>query len=119
MALVAGGRHLQLLKATSTASADHVERKTTQGDPLLTKKSPRPPKTPARCSQDHHKRIHEGSRRVQNAYNRFQDFLETAHNPHGDYAPASTALQGILKNMYDTFTNNLMDGNNEEVFFEK
>merc|ERR1719473_438648 len=41
-------------------------------------------------------------------------FLQTANNPFGDYAPASTQIQGILKNMYDTFTSNLQNANEEE-----
>merc|ERR1711982_184486 len=40
--------------------------------------------------------------------------MQEAHNPHGDYAPASTAIQGILKNMYDTFTDNMQQANEEE-----
>jgi len=31
------------------------------------------------------------------------------HNPYGDYAPQSTVIQGILKNMHDTFIQNLTD----------
>lgn len=34
-----------------------------------------------------------------------------SQNPHGDYAPASTQILGILKGMYDTFTANLEEGN--------
>lgn len=41
-------------------------------------------------------------------------FLQTGNNPFGDYAPASTQIQGILKNMYDTFISNLENGNIEE-----
>jgi len=33
--------------------------------------------------------------------------LQTANNPFGDYAPQSSAIQGILKGMYDTFTMDL------------
>jgi predicted nucleic acid-binding Zn-ribbon protein len=46
-------------------------------------------------------------------------FLETSHNPHGDYAPASTAIQGILKNMYDTFVDNIQSMNTEEATKQK
>jgi len=36
------------------------------------------------------------------------------NNPHGDYAPASGQILGILKNMYDTFVQNLADEKVEE-----
>merc|ERR1719160_162573 len=36
-------------------------------------------------------------------------------NPFGDYAPASTKIQGILKGMYDSFTANLETANAEEA----
>merc|ERR1719316_1001370 len=36
-------------------------------------------------------------------------------NPFGDYAPASTKIQGILKGMYDSFTGNLETANAEEA----
>lgn len=35
-------------------------------------------------------------------------------NPFGDYAPRSTAIQGILKSMYDAFAANLEKANGEE-----
>merc|ERR1719313_1891105 len=35
-------------------------------------------------------------------------------NPHGDYAPASTQIQGILKGMYDSFSADLEKANAEE-----
>lgn len=41
------------------------------------------------------------------------------NNPFGDYAPASTQLQGILKNMYDTFVDDLQSGNTEEATKQK
>jgi hypothetical protein len=43
-----------------------------------------------------------------------KSFLQASNNPFGDYAPASTQIQGILKNMYDTFTSNLQNANEEE-----
>merc|ERR1719420_1319891 len=36
-------------------------------------------------------------------------------NPFGDYAPASTKIQGILKGMYDSFSANLETANAEEA----
>jgi hypothetical protein len=36
------------------------------------------------------------------------------NNPFGDYAPASTKIQGILKNMYDTFLANMQTANEDE-----
>merc|ERR1719333_2030672 len=36
-------------------------------------------------------------------------------NPFGDYAPASTQIQGILKGMYDSFSANLETANAEEA----
>lgn len=36
-------------------------------------------------------------------------------NPFGDYAPASTKIQGILKGMYDSFTANLETANAAEA----
>jgi hypothetical protein len=40
-------------------------------------------------------------------------------NPFGDYAPASTKIQGILKGMYDSFTANLETANAEEAEKQK
>merc|ERR1719161_1124798 len=40
-------------------------------------------------------------------------------NPHGDYAPASTQVQGIMKGMYDSFTANLEKANAEEADKQK
>jgi len=36
-------------------------------------------------------------------------------NPHGDYAPQSTQIQGILKGMYDSFVSDLEKSNAEEA----
>jgi len=41
-------------------------------------------------------------------------FLQASNNPFGDYAPASTQIQGILKNMYDTMVSSLQDAHTEE-----
>lgn len=41
-------------------------------------------------------------------------FLQSTNNPFGDYAPASTQIQGILKNMYETFVGQLERSNGEE-----
>lgn len=41
-------------------------------------------------------------------------FLQNTNNPFGDYAPASTQIQGILKNMYETFVGQLERSNGEE-----
>ena len=46
--------------------------------------------------------------------NKRSSFLQAQNNPFGDYAPASTQIQGILKNMYDTFIGNLQNWNEEE-----
>lgn len=40
-------------------------------------------------------------------------------NPFGDYAPASTQIIGILKSMYDSFTNDLEKDNAEEADKQK
>jgi len=40
-------------------------------------------------------------------------------NPHGDYAPASTQIQGIMKGMYDSFSANLEKANAEEADKQK
>merc|ERR1719163_961653 len=39
---------------------------------------------------------------------------QISQNPFGDYAPASTVIQGTLKNMYDTFTSSLESANADE-----
>merc|ERR1719207_518065 len=39
---------------------------------------------------------------------------QVGQNPFGDYAPASTQIQGILKGMYDSFTGDLEKANAEE-----
>merc|ERR1719163_1896037 len=39
---------------------------------------------------------------------------QVSQNPFGDYAPASTVIQGTLKNMYDTFTSSLESANADE-----
>jgi len=43
----------------------------------------------------------------------------TVGNPHGDYAPASTQIQGIMKGMYDSFSANLEKANAEEADKQK
>merc|ERR1719235_2468970 len=40
-------------------------------------------------------------------------------NPHGDYAPASGAIQGILKGMYDSFTSDLESKNADQALKQK
>merc|ERR1711985_177267 len=40
---------------------------------------------------------------------------QVGQNPFGDYAPASTQIQGILKGMYDSFSANLETANAEEA----
>jgi predicted nucleic acid-binding Zn-ribbon protein len=40
---------------------------------------------------------------------------QIAQNPFGDYAPASTVIQGILKEMYDGFTSSLEEANADEA----
>ena len=40
--------------------------------------------------------------------------VQVSQNHFGDYAPASTAIQGTLKNMYDTFTSQLEAANADE-----
>merc|ERR1719456_2204326 len=40
---------------------------------------------------------------------------QIAQNPFGDYAPASTVIQGILKQMYDDFTSSLEEANADEA----
>jgi len=44
---------------------------------------------------------------------------QVSQNPFGDYAPASTAIQGTLKSMYDEFTANLESANAEESSKQK
>jgi len=41
------------------------------------------------------------------------------HNPFGDYAPQSDRIVGILKGLYDTFTQSLEKGNVEEADAQK
>merc|ERR1719321_2170033 len=44
---------------------------------------------------------------------KFVSFTQSA-NPHGDYAPASDQIVGIMKGMYDSFAANLEKANAEE-----
>merc|ERR1719163_853763 len=44
---------------------------------------------------------------------------QISQNPFGDYAPASTVIQGTLKNMYDTFTSQLESANADEAGRQK
>jgi hypothetical protein len=44
---------------------------------------------------------------------------QVANNPFGDYAPQSTAIQGILKGMYDSFTMDIEKDNAEESDSQK
>jgi hypothetical protein len=44
---------------------------------------------------------------------------QVGQNPFGDYAPASTQIQGILKGMYDAFTADLEKDNAEEAESQK
>jgi len=46
-------------------------------------------------------------------------FSQTGQNPAGDYAPASTQIQGILKSMYDSFTSDLEKDNAKEAQRQK
>jgi len=45
--------------------------------------------------------------------------LQGKKNPFGDYAPASTQIQGILKEMYDGFTSSLESANADEATKQK
>merc|ERR1719236_154614 len=45
--------------------------------------------------------------------------VSAGQNPFGDYAPASTQIQGILKGMYDAFTGDLEKANAEEADKQK
>ena len=44
---------------------------------------------------------------------------QIGQNPFGDYAPQSTAIQGILKGMYDAFTADLEKDNAAEADSQK
>jgi len=46
-------------------------------------------------------------------------FAQTGQNPFGDYAPASTRIQGIFKSMYDSFTSDLEKDNVDEAEKQK
>lgn len=46
-------------------------------------------------------------------------FLQVSNNPFGDYAPQSTRIQGILKNMYSTFVGQLEAANAKEAESKK
>lgn len=50
-------------------------------------------------------------------------FLQSSNNPFGDYAPASTQIQGILKNMFDAFASDseaelTQEGNQQKMYEE-
>jgi len=45
--------------------------------------------------------------------------LQTGNNPFGDYAPQSTQIQGILKGLYDQFTQGLEKANGDEADAQK
>jgi len=51
---------------------------------------------------------------VAKASGAFLSAAQITNNPFGDYAPASTQIQGILKGMYDTFAGDLERSNAEE-----
>merc|ERR1719235_2690261 len=44
---------------------------------------------------------------------------QTGNNPFGDYAPQSDRIVGILKGLYDTFTQSLEKANVEEADAQK
>merc|ERR1719498_690334 len=44
---------------------------------------------------------------------------QVGQNPFGDYAPQSTQIQGILKGMYDAFTQDLEKDNADEAESQK
>lgn len=44
---------------------------------------------------------------------------QTGNNPHGDYAPASTQITGILKGMYDAFAADIEKDNGDEASKQK
>jgi len=46
-------------------------------------------------------------------------FVQTGHNPFGDYAPQSSQIQGILDNMHDTFKADLKKDISEETDKQK
>jgi len=50
---------------------------------------------------------------------RTASFGQVSQNPFGDYAPQSTQIQGILKGMYDAFSQSLEKANVEEADAEK
>jgi len=45
--------------------------------------------------------------------------LQVGNNPFGEYAPQSTQIQGILKGLYDAFTQGLEKANGEEADAQK
>lgn len=45
--------------------------------------------------------------------------MQLSNNPFGDYAPQSTQIQGILKGLYDAFTDSLKKMNAEEAEEQK
>merc|ERR1719390_364783 len=45
--------------------------------------------------------------------------LAEVKNPFGDYAPASTAIQGLLKGMYDAMVSDLESKNAEQAIAQK
>jgi len=45
--------------------------------------------------------------------------VQVGNNPFGDYAPQSTQIQGILKGLYDAFTQGLEKSNGEEADAQK
>jgi len=46
-------------------------------------------------------------------------FAQVGQNPFGDYAPASSRIQGIFKSMYDSFTSDLEKDNVDEAEKQK
>jgi DNA repair exonuclease SbcCD ATPase subunit len=49
----------------------------------------------------------------------FMSAAQIANNPYGDYAPQSTQIQGILKEMYTNFAKDLEKSNTEEAEKQK
>merc|ERR1719502_31575 len=56
---------------------------------------------------------------MEDAHSNFAGIQEKVKGPFGDYAPASGAIQGILKGMYDAFTGDLEKKNVDQATKQK
>merc|ERR1740117_1947827 len=74
---------------------------------------------PSDVSDDDKKMVEQFVHDPMQFYGHPKGSLAQVKNPHGDYAPASGAIQGMLKGMYDSMTSDLESKNADQAIKQK